>query len=581
MHPTKALILTFAAIVAAASGCKANLTGGSVSTTGAGTDAAPLPAAPEPVVASDTSTTTETSTSTATQPTDDQPPATAVLSQLPQAATNAVALNVIVGGARVATYASMILDGTNDCSGYTPTVFVATSVPITTPIGLEGTHTLCVVGKSAAGVESLLPAHYTFAVDRTAPQISLATSGARGFGDVDGGVFSLTGSASDASAGLHIVQLSVKDTTQNKCLNDAKTAFDQTCPHYAAAVGTSTFSFGIAPARLVDATTYDVTAIAYDKAVNTAEATTSFTWSTVLKLYVGVQDDGPGAFVQVFDFNPTTSSLTISGSVDLSGQIGAGALRGFADRPDGSFIVGDGGSRNTAVFSAGDTVSTAGPAFTTGGSPAELGNIHGVCALPDGTYIAGSYTGGAAPIYQFAANGSYLRQVYTTTIGSLTDCVAANSTEVYLIDYDSNSDSDGDLVKLTLAGGAWSVAGHWDQSAAAGVAAGSSIYSLVLHSDGNLYALPQDPVGGRNLKMIRCIGRDLSQCAPYGSDLFATTTDFAQGLVQIPYSDDLLLLTNTEIRRVNAATGASQRIYDLTTVPPLSHTYQFRHLRLR
>ncbi len=292
-------------------------------------------------------------------------------------------------------------------------------------------------------------------------------------------------------------------------------------------------------------------------------------------VYMGVWQASGSPRIARINFNSHTNAASFASSISLTGFI-QGSIRGFADRPDGSFITSDVWNlAKSAIINTSGAV-TVGPNFTTGGSPANLSGVHGLCVLPDGSIIAGGYTGSSGhPTYQFSSSGTYLRHVYNTTINAITDCVGVSNTELFLIDYDANGDSDGDIVKLTLSGGVWTQAARWDQSAS-GIAAGSSIFSLVLASDGHLYAPAQNASGSRNRKMIRCMNRDLSQCAPYGSNIFAAGP-LLQGAVQIPGTTSLLLADETQIYRYELTTGTVQSILSLSG----QGVYQVRHLRIR
>jgi hypothetical protein len=292
-------------------------------------------------------------------------------------------------------------------------------------------------------------------------------------------------------------------------------------------------------------------------------------------VYMGVWQASGSPRIARINFNSHTNAASFGSSISLTGFI-QDSIRGFADRPDGSFITSDVWNlAKSAIINTSGAV-TVGPNFTTGGSPANLSGVHGLCVLPDGSIIAGGYTGSSGhPTYQFSSSGTYLRHVYNTTINAITDCVGVSNTELFIIDYDANGDSDGDIVKLTLSGGVWTQVARWDQSAS-GIAAGSSIFSLVLASDGHLYAPAQNAYGSRNRKMIRCMNRDLSQCAPYGSNIFAAGP-LLQGAVQIPGTTSLLLADETQIYRYELTTSTVQPILSLSG----QGVYQVRHLRIR
>ena len=104
----------------------------------------------------------------------------------------------------------------------------------------------------------------------------------------------------------------------------------------------------------------------------------------------------------------------------------------------------------------------------------------------------------------------------------------------------------------------------------------TGVFSLVLATDGHLYAPAQNAAGSRNRKMIRCLNRDLTQCAPYGSDIY-TTGALLQGAVQIPGTTSLLLAHETQLYRYEITTGSVQAITSLAG----QGIEQVRHLRIR
>jgi hypothetical protein len=142
---------------------------------------------------------------------------------------------------------------------------------------------------------------------------------------------------------------------------------------------------------------------------------------------------------------------------------------------------------------------------------------------------------------------------------------------------DANSDEAGFVRKLTFNGSSWTVASTIDITTFAGHTKGTP-YSLVLHTNGNLYIPPQNPMVGGVQKLIRCTNADLSACQEIGPNWpQAYPAGAVEGAAQIPGSDDMLFADNTGIYRYRVADNSISLIY---TFSILNHQWS-RGLRIR
>jgi hypothetical protein len=505
------------------------------------------------------------------KPSAGQPPV-ATLSGTPLAVDSADVLAVTVAGAEVATYARDLRPGDVSCPETVPASFQPVTILISDALSGSGAWTLCVWGKTAGGLIQSAATKYTWVADLDDPFVTPSAKSAFVRADVSGGQIVLTATAGDDESGLAVAAISVAKSGTSTCLNADKSAFDVVCPQFHTISSGSALSFSLPESALSHGESYTATWRVQDAVGLAATASATFSWNASVSLYMGIQTSGGSATrVEVFSYFPGDNSITRGTPVDLSSRIAAGDLRSMDMLADGSLVAGGGSALATAIIAVDGTVS-AGPTFSGGGTP--LSNVHGICALPNGNYIAGHYAYDKVNEYQ--PDGSFVREVYAITVTALTACKATAADTLYLIDYDANNDNDGDLVKLTLANGVWTEQQRFDQSAVVGNS--SSIYSFVVHSSGDIYALPQNPAGARNKEMIKCPGGDLSACALTGHDVHGATSGFLQGLAQIPGADDLVLANDEKMFRYNISTGALTEIYNVSTLPNVS---QIRHLKAR
>jgi hypothetical protein len=135
--------------------------------------------------------------------------------------------------------------------------------------------------------------------DAAAPSATV-TSPVAGAYNASGWAGALTGSAADAGAGVDSVKLSIRDVTAggSSCWNGAR-AFDQPCPNFVGASGTTSWSYALASGSLTDGHTYTITVETIDKIGNTdaAAATRSFDFDTTAPTITAASVAGDGVTV--------------------------------------------------------------------------------------------------------------------------------------------------------------------------------------------------------------------------------------------------------------------------------------------
>src|SRR5207302_120574 len=101
--------------------------------------------------------------------------------------------------------------------------------------------------------------------DATSGPVSVTTPAAGAY-NASGWTGTLTGSAADAGAGVDTVKLSIRDVTAggSSCWNGGA-AFDQPCPNFVAASGTTAWSYALAAGSLTDGHTHATTVETIDK----------------------------------------------------------------------------------------------------------------------------------------------------------------------------------------------------------------------------------------------------------------------------------------------------------------------------
>ena len=177
---------------------------------------------------------------------------------------------------------------------------------------------------------------FTLENDAAAPSASV-TSPAAGAYNASGWTGTLTGSAADSGAGVDAVKVSIRDVTAggSSCWNGTA-AFDQPCPNFVAATGTTSWSYGLAAGALTDGHTYAITVETIDKIGNTdaAAATRTFNFDTSAPTITGANVASDGI----------TVTATWSENLDQAQAVAGSA---FSVTPNGGSAVAGTGSAVT------------------------------------------------------------------------------------------------------------------------------------------------------------------------------------------------------------------------------------------
>ena len=196
----------------------------------------------------------------------------------------------------------------------------------------------------------------------------------------------------------------------------------------------------------------------------------------------------------------------------------------------------------------GYNLSVATPAtilFDAGG----LTGFFGGCQLPNSNLVVGSDQWSGTKANEYLSTGTLVRTFNTTQTFTFSDCVAISNAKVAWIDYDALTDQNGDVVVSELIAGTWTETGRYNTNAQLPGLVDSMWYSLVNHTDGNLYVFPFVSGVTRNKKVLRCSSTgNLSDCQLIGSDLSTLfpAIDVIQGLAQLPGRSDIAFISDDE-----------------------------------
>ena len=116
------------------------------------------------------------------------------------------------------------------------------------------------------------------------------------------------------------------------------------------------------------------------------------------------------------------------------------------------------------------------PKIDTGGASSVRSIAHGLCFLTGGNFVIGGYN---QEITEYSDANTAVATSDSSgviDINSLSACEEGdNSSELYLIDYDGNADTDGDIVYASKTASSWNEVSRFDLSSNGG----GSIYSMV------------------------------------------------------------------------------------------------------
>ena len=269
-------------------------------------------------------------------------------------------------------------------------------------------------------------------------------------------------------------------------------------------------------------------------------------------IYVGVQKTSTISALFKFRLNISDNSVTFVDSVDLT-AFGDDNIRStfFYNQV---LYAGGRNSGSAAFIPVNHSDFSVGSLEDVSAAASVRGIAHGMCFLSNGNFIIGGYN------QEFTEYSSSSTSVATSDtsgavdINSMTRCFEGdNTSELYFIDYDGNSDNDGDIVYATKSGSDWSEVSRYDLSSNGG----GSLFAMVKHTNGNLYAFPQN-MGLVAKNVIQCDSvstNKLGSCNVTSGDLLGS--GIIQAAVQIPNSNDMIY--------IDATSSSDVRLYRVDT----------------
>lgn len=245
--------------------------------------------------------------------------------------------------------------------------------------------------------------------------------------------------------------------------------------------------------------------------------------------------------------NYLTGAIDQIQTVDINTVLGAPLTnttnRGLFVNSNGKVMFAHHDTRNIGYMNSDLTAhSTPKILFDAGGTS----GFYGLCELPNGNFIVGSHQWDVTKANEYSSSGTFLRTFNTTQTWSFADCVAVSNTRVIWTDYDGVTDHNGDVVISELAAGTWSEVARYITNVQIAGLANSMWFSLVLHTDGNIYVFPFTN-GARNKKVLKCSALgNLSDCQLVGNDLTASfaSIDVIQGASQLQGRREIAFTSN-------------------------------------
>lgn len=267
--------------------------------------------------------------------------ADATLQHVPGNPSNGATLAVTVGGNTLINYRYALLSDATTCNGATYSDAIATSTAITDSTGADGIKLLCVLatGSGEGGVAKVATLSHMWLKDTVPPTVAISAPAGFGPHTTPGPTTVFAVSAADDASGLDGVSLSIKNSSE-QCLNVGRTAFNATCPNYAALTGSgTTLSLTVNDSLFDSGQAYTLTAKAEDQAGNQQTSSiVGLTWDTTAP-------SGPAS----------VTAVTGSGRLVVSWTTVTGAADYIVTRKAGSAVdVDPVGGRN---YSAGDILS--------------------------------------------------------------------------------------------------------------------------------------------------------------------------------------------------------------------------------
>jgi hypothetical protein len=180
----------------------------------------------------------------------------------------------------------------------------------------DGTYKVCVkLTDTASNTPSYGPSS-NFVKDSTNPTSTVTTTGSITPSTTAGVYTQIDGTASDATAGVASVQVSIQEGSGG-CYNPTANDFSSVCPSWLSATGTTSWTYQIPDSALQTSVTYTVQSKATDLAVSTGNIQTSYGSSTFTFTATEGQDLWNNAFV----YDNGGADKPYAGAVDSTGNL--------------------------------------------------------------------------------------------------------------------------------------------------------------------------------------------------------------------------------------------------------------------
>ena len=296
--------------------------------------------------------------------------------------------------------------------------------------------------------------------------------------------------------------------------------------------------------------------------------------STSVDFIAGIQGT-QHSFVARFRYQPEQPAKVVVLRSRHLDSISGNKIRGLSATDGGEELwVGEGGAQRALRLGADQLEVRADLQFD-----GPVGGAHGLCTTSDGGLVIGSSGPNAGnPIAEYGPPqgeaAAFERAVLSTEVesGALSQCESRGD-QLWVTDYGSYTDRDGDLVELTRGdSGDWSEVQRFDMSAFA-AAAGyqpTGLYSFVRARDEGqewFYLFPMRRLPGLVDRLIRCPLANLAACEllgtlPSDDNPMVNSPDTIQGAVAgLP--GELLFASNQRLYRYELGTDRWEMLADL------------------
>lgn len=227
----------------------------------------------------------------------------------------------------------------------------------------DGSWKVCVKASDNAGNTDAYSGSASFTRDVTRPTSAVSTSGAITINSTAGTSTILSGSASDATAGLTSVVISIQEGA-GSCFDPAQHDFSEACPNWLSATSLSSWSYTLDDSDLIKGQTYTVSSKATDQAGNeqTSFGSSTFSFTAVEASNLWNRDiaydqssDDDRALAGAIDSNGNLYVVGYHTATDKNWLLKKYSRRGIEDTTNWNKDVGDSGVDEVANSVAVDT----------------------------------------------------------------------------------------------------------------------------------------------------------------------------------------------------------------------------------